>query len=304
MIKASEGMALYEKNLTSFLSTPYQIPDNSDSELSLIAAEYGMSKYDIEAARSNAYKKSYPVGINFYITFFKKFITNESLNVDENKFFLSSIIDKFLLSKNDIENQNQSILNDYIESVLKNNIITDKDLDVLKSITDFSNLDISQSDGDRIKYAYTIWRLSNGSLPLVDWSATNIIPKRNEILHYFSDSAFCKNVRHSSGVSYSGITGSFDIYKGVKYRAGSLKLDRNISTSLEEVDYGFFWISNMRIGYIGDEQSFTIQLNKITSITDNDAYLFIYTENAQKPKIISLSSYSIPCAILSILTNK
>lgn len=127
--------------------------------------------------------------------------------------------------------------------------------------------------------------------------------KANEKLHYICAAALMKKKRTTKGVNFGGLVGSVRICKGVRYRVGSLNLQQKTSETIELEDKGIFYITNMRIGYIGAKQ-FSIDLPKIVSLQDGEAGLYIFKQGRENPFMLSLPDYDVPCTIISCLLNQ
>lgn len=97
---------------------------------------------------------------------------------------------------------------------------------------------------------------------------------------------------------------SIKICKGLRYRIGSVHVSRSVEEFWTVEDTGTFWISNMRIGFIGDTKNFVFPLAKLLSLTDGESGLNIFKEGRTNPFIVSMPDYELPCAILSKLINE
>lgn len=61
----------------------------------------------------------------------------------------------------------------------------------------------------------------------------------------------CAKTKSYKTVNYRGITTSIKICKGVRYRLGSISPTRETNEFWEDEDYGKFFITNQRIGFLG-----------------------------------------------------
>lgn len=127
--------------------------------------------------------------------------------------------------------------------------------------------------------------------------------KQGEKLHYLEGAINVKKKKKTVGVNFAGPVASIRICKGVRYRLGSMSIQRQTVDSYDMSDEGVFYITNMRIGFLGKTQ-FSFNLNKLVSIQNGEAGLLIYKEGRQNPFMIALDDYDVPCTILSALLNQ
>lgn len=130
-----------------------------------------------------------------------------------------------------------------------------------------------------------------------------IVYKNGEKLYYLHAAINVKKQKKTVGVNFSGPVMSFRICKGLRYRVGSMNVSRETVESYDMSDQGMFYITNMRIGFLGKTQ-FSFGLNKLVSIQNGDAGLLFYKEGRQNPFMISFDDYDVPCTILSCLLNQ
>lgn len=144
----------------------------------------------------------------------------------------------------------------------------------------------------------------NDKLPIYDKNDVQIIYKDGEILHYSAYADMMKMKTVTKKINYSGPSASIRICKGVRYHVGSMSVSRKTSSFWTSDSWGIFWISNMRIGFLGSSKAFAFPISKLFSISDGDGGLHIFKEGRATPYIIRLSEYEEPCAIISNLLNK
>ncbi len=131
----------------------------------------------------------------------------------------------------------------------------------------------------------------------------SIVYKNGEKLFFLHEAVNVKKKKKTVGVNFAGPVASIRICKGVKYRIGSINVQRQTVENYDDSDRGMFYITNMRIGYLGKTQ-FSFNLNKLVSIQNGEAGLLLYKEGRQNPFMIALDDYDVPCTILSALLNQ
>lgn len=131
-------------------------------------------------------------------------------------------------------------------------------------------------------------------------SPLSIIYKANEKLYFCANAAMLKR---KTRVNYSGLTGSVKICKGLRYRIGSLDVATKETGDLTVDDNGLFYITNLRLGYMGTKQ-FSVDLKKIVNLQIGEGGLYIFKQGRENPFIIKLVSYDAACAIVSHFINQ
>lgn len=130
-----------------------------------------------------------------------------------------------------------------------------------------------------------------------------IVLKNGEQVQYRAKAIYLKKTKKTVGVNFAGPVVSFRICKGVRYRLGSMSVQRQTLENYDRSDQGIFYITNKRIGYFGQKQ-FSFDLKKLVSIQNGDAGLLIYKDGRENPFMIALDNYDAPCEIISNLLNQ
>lgn len=218
---------------------------------------------------------------------------------------LKEIISKYDLNEIEKKHAIRKALDSFVKISKSKGSADDNSLTGVMNLMEYASLDPANFYVATIYNLHQLWAVNTkGELPTLDFSDLNIIPKKAEILHFNESSDLCKNIRHTSGGSYSGVTASFKICKGIRYRVGTGGIDTDSYSSVDTIDNGSFWITNLRAGFIGFEKSFSIPFNKIMSFHGDGENLFIYKENVDSPKIIKPQQYDLACSILSTIVNQ
>lgn len=158
---------------------------------------------------------------------------------------------------------------------------------------------------NKIKLNRRLYEISvNDTLPVHNTSEVNIIYKPGEILHYYQYGDIMKKKTVTKRVNYSGPSASIRICKGVRYRVGSVSVSRETANVWKSEAHGLFWITNMRIGFLGNTQAFAFPISKLFSVSVGGVGIHIYKEGRSTPFIVGLPEYEEPCAIISNLLNK
>ncbi len=175
----------------------------------------------------------------------------------------------------------------------------------LMNVFSFLKEDINFDQNDFNRY-YALGLIQEGLLPEIskDHHQINVIFNTNEILHFGEISALRKFKKITTRVSYSGLTASIKICKGVRYRIGDVGIRTKTEEILDIEDTGFFYITNQNIGFKGDRKHFSIPHNKIISFELSNDGLVIYKKGKETPYIVTMGGYEAPLAIISCILNK
>jgi len=218
---------------------------------------------------------------------------------------LNGIILKYNLNETEKMHAIKKALGAFVKDAQQKGFADDNSFSGLINFMNYASLDLANYYASTIYDLHRLWTVNTkGELPILDFSDLDIIPKKNEVLHFNENCDLCKNVRHTTGGTYSGVTASFKIYKGIRYRVGTGAIKADSETSLDSIDDGLCWITNLRVGFIGTEKAFSIPFDKIMSFRGDGEHLFIYKENVDSPKIVKPQQYDLACSILSTIVNQ
>ena len=194
-------------------------------------------------------------------------------------------------------------LNKYIDNFSDSLPFSEADLQKFSDLC--SHLQVPTVDlMKKCRHLHILKSIELGQLPIINSNYINIVLKADEVLHYIcSASLMKKKVVRAKTVNYNGLSGSIRICKGLRYRYGSIKVDVPREEYIGVDDSGSFYITNKRIGYIGNKQ-FTVAINKIVTLSGGEGGLYIFKEGKETPHIVSLEDYEVPCSLISYLINQ
>lgn len=233
-----------------------------------------------------------------------KLISEGKLN-NTIKMELISIIEKYHLKKEDIQETKSKVFNKVFNKIIGDQKISESEKKDMEEITRFFEMSLEelQFDQDSFNRYYTLGKLEEGIIPVVKKHDLRIIFKKDEALYWAERAEILRTRRITERVSFSGPRGSIRIMKGLFYKYGSYNVETYEREVSEIFDTGIFWITNLRVGYIGDSRNFTCNINQIHSITADDG-LKIFKAESQKPFQVCLNDYEVSLRILSKLLNK
>lgn len=227
---------------------------------------------------------------------------------EENKAELATIADKYGITKEELKPAYKNAIKALAKVFKETHLVSDDQLGIIVSLASEYNLTdyMHKKTNNKLYDYHVLWQIQEkGILPTEDWSGVSIIPKTDEVLHWSDFGRIIKIKNVTKRVNYRGPTASIKIAKGIRYRIGSVSVGKTTERVAEQVDAGTFWISNQRVGFIGDSKSFTVPLNKIVSFgVDGDVGLKIFKEGAVNPKTVVLNDYDVAGTIISYLVNR
>ncbi len=138
--------------------------------------------------------------------------------------------------------------------------------------------------------------------PVTDGISANL--KKDETVYYRDFAVLRKWKTVSQGRSYSGLSFSVPIMKGLRYRVGSFSPPPEKQRYLGLGDEGELLITDKRVIFSGKNSNFSIPLNKVHTMGVNENGLCIQKENAKEPKILTTYQYDMALYVLSTLINE
>lgn len=196
---------------------------------------------------------------------------------------------------------------EYGRYVMKDNLLDDYELSIYSALLDAcKNLTGLQIYNTKkfISDLHTIYKIgTTGELPIIPSSELNIMLAKDEVIHFITDASMRKKKRVTKKINYSGPVASIRICKGVRYRIGSISPSYETSEFWEDEDYGKFFITNQRMGFIGSKKSFTMPVKKLLSLSDGEGGLNIFKDGRSTPFTVKFTYYDLALYILSALLN-
>ena len=182
---------------------------------------------------------------------------------------LKTLENMLSLPESSIKRSRKKVLEDYLTHFGQYKRIDDKDYSTICQSLTLANLTFDDLSDDIVKNVYiarALYEIEHGLLPDRDWSDLNILPKKNELLHWVCAANTLKYKTQTTRINYSGPRASIRICKGVSYRIGSVSPQVIKQEVLTATDNGKFWVSNQRIGFLGERSNFSMPIGKLLSI--------------------------------------
>jgi len=241
---------------------------------------------------------------NEYGETLSKFLADGKLNKKE-KQELDNLKKDYGLSEEDLNNIKKKHLSLFFKTISEDERITEdekKELELLMGYfgLDIKNFDFSQKNFNKF---YSLALIDRGILPTPTCRNLDIIFKNDEIVHWLCSGYLKKRKRVVKNITYGGFVGSVKIAKGLRYRVGSMDLSSQSSEVIIDEDFGDFWLTNQRVGFLGGRKNFSLPYNKILSFEVYKDVIIIHKEGRENPYIVGLEDVDVPASILSKILN-
>lgn len=192
-------------------------------------------------------------------------------------------------------------LNEIVAHQLRNGTLSPEDYSKITSASKKLNINLSFDEElkNYIEKLIEFWKVDNEDLPI---KSVDISLQSNEVCHYITDVKWMENKTITTSVNYSGISASFKIAKGIRYRVGNIKPQRVTVDKLVEIDKGRLYVTNNRIIFMGNRKNFNIKYQSILSIVPYTDGVEIEKDSGKSPVLICVNSEMLS-RILTRLNN-
>jgi len=246
-------------------------------------------------------------GIKEYRGKLARFLSDSEIS-DEEKRELEAVAKEHGLSPDEIEKLQKAALSGVFSQITADRRITEDERESLEVLLNHFGLQIRDIEFDQKAFNkyYALALIEKGVLPEIKDGncAVNIVFKKGEILHFGAVAILRKLKRVTTRIRYGGLTSSIRIMKGVRYRVGSLGVETQSKEVLATEDEGVFYITNQRVGYLGNRKQFALPFGKIHSFELRAEGMYIFKEGKETPHIVTLDDYEVPSAMVSFVLNR
>jgi len=199
------------------------------------------------------------------------------------------------------EQVRKECLDKIVSQSICDGILSPKDYDNI--ITSAQRLNVKLSfDTNTSAYLEKLkkyWIIENEDLQILD---VHISLQKNEVCHFQTDCRWLEQRTITKSIAYTGITGSFKIAKGVRYRVGNIKPKRITTESLVEIDNGQLFITNQRLIFMGTKKNTNIKYQNVLSVVPYSDGIGIEKDSGKSPTLI-FNNADIAVRILSRLND-
>jgi hypothetical protein len=144
-------------------------------------------------------------------------------------------------------------------------------------------------------------QIEDGNLPKLD---VPVLLQRGELCHFVGAAAHHEIKTVTKRVNYSGPTASIKIMKGVRWRVGSISVERVTTEVMTMLDTGNLYITSKRVFFDGTKKNISIPLGKITHFTVFKNGVQIEKETGKDQYFLGTSDWELAGACLDGAARK
>lgn len=222
----------------------------------------------------------------------------ESINLSYDDFTLQVNQAEFNIIDAEVR---KDCINEMIQNLIKNGTLSPDDYSKIIYASKKININLSfdKETNNYIEKLIAFWKIDNEDLPI---KTVDISLQNNEVCHYESEIKWMENKTVTTSINYSGLSASFKIAKGVRYRVGNIKPQRVTVDKLVEIDKGKLYVTNKRIIFMGIRKNNNIKYQSILSIVPYSDGVGIEKDSGKSPILICENSEMLS-RILTRLNN-
>jgi hypothetical protein len=144
-------------------------------------------------------------------------------------------------------------------------------------------------------------QIEDGEMPSV---GVSILLQRGEVCHFSGAAAHHEIKTVTQRINYSGPTASIRIMKGVRWRLGSIAVQKMTTDVMTQLDAGHLYVTSKRVFFDGAKRNISIPLGKITNFIVFKDGLQIEKETGKDPYFLGASDWELAGACLDGAVRK
>ncbi|OFW28584.1 MAG: hypothetical protein A3H97_05075 [Acidobacteria bacterium RIFCSPLOWO2_02_FULL_65_29] len=144
-------------------------------------------------------------------------------------------------------------------------------------------------------------QIEDGDLPSLD---VPILLQRGEVCHFSGAASHHEIKTITKRINYSGPTASIKIMKGVRWRVGSIAVQKVTTDVMTQLDTGNLYVTSKRVFFDGTKKNVSIPLGKIIKFTVFKDGLQIEKEAGKDPFFLGASDWELAGACLDGAARK
>ncbi len=163
-------------------------------------------------------------------------------------------------------------------------------------------IDVGQQTQEEMDRFAELWRIENGILPEIE---APIVLKPAERCHHQAVCSWWELRTRTSRVTCHGPTASFRITKEIRYRVGSLALNRLTTEELVHIDSGIAYFTSQRILFEGATRNTSVNLTSLTGFEPYEDAIVLEKANGRKLHfVLHEADLEYTCVLLSALLGR
>lgn len=183
------------------------------------------------------------------------------------------------------EDARRAIENDLVRDSLADGVLSPDNYALIQSTAARLELkmDLSAETIEGLEKMKHFWEIENGELTELDVPIS--LPAGEHC--YFQSACRWLELRTTTrSVGYSGVTASFKLAKGVRYRMGAFKPRRVSTDTMTEIDTGTLYVTDKRLIFMGVHKNTNIRLDVILSFIPYSDGIEIGKDSGISPVLI------------------
>ena len=235
----------------------------------------------------------------------KRFLEDGRVDTSHER-YLEHLASQFGIDKSELRRFHQDAVSAFFEKVANDGSINEEEKKALRSIVHIIDPETTEFDFTRERFGQHYWLalIEKGILPTMEKRELSAVLQKKEVLHWSTGATLKKWPREiSEVVTLGNCGGSVRLMPGNRFQIGSLKATPIVQDVLPSEDTGKFWLTDRRVGFIGQKKKFAISFNKASSFDVFRDGIAIRIEGRKTPQILGLGNAECSAAVLSAALN-
>jgi hypothetical protein len=231
----------------------------------------------------------------------RRFLSDGRLEPSHER-YLEQLAFQYGLEKTELRRFHQEATSAFFDQIASDETLNDEEKKALKSVIHIVHPETSDFDFSKESFSRHYWLslIDDGILPTLEAKNPDIVLQKKEVLHWSTGASLKKWKRLSTtAVNLGDFGGSVRLTSGSRYQMGSLKSTPMVQEVLESEDTGTFWLTNRRVGFVGQQKSFAVSYGRASSFDFFQDGVAIRVEGRKNPHILGLVNAEFSAAVLS-----
>jgi hypothetical protein len=235
----------------------------------------------------------------------KRFLEDGRVDASHER-YLEHLASQYGIDKAELRRFHQNAVSAFFEKVANDESISDGEKKALRSVVHIIDPETTTFDFTREKFGQHYWLalIEKGILPALEKRDLDSVLQKKEVLHWSTGATLKKWTREiTAGINLGNCGGSVRLMPGNQFQIGSLKATPIVQDVLTNDDTGKFWLTDRRVGFVGQKKKFAISFNKAASFDVFQDGIAIRINGRKTPQVLGLGNAECSAAVLSVLLN-
>jgi hypothetical protein len=220
--------------------------------------------------------------------------------------YLEHLASQYDIDKTELRRFHQDAVSAFFEKVANDGSINEAEEKALRSIVQIIDPETTNFDFTRERFSQHFWMamIDKGILPTMEKRELTPVLLKKEVLHWTTGATLKKWTREiTAGVNLGSFGGCVRLMPGSRFQIGSLKATPIVQDILDNDDTGKFWLTDRRVGFVGQKKKFAIAFDKAASFDVFQDGIVICIDGRKTPQILGLGNAACSAAVLSAVLN-